>query len=1279
MSYQSFSQIDNEFWFVAPEAALNHGDRPIFLRVSTMEQPASIVLRMPANLSFTPITQNLPPNSTYSFALTPWIDSIENRPPDLVLNKGLLLTSDNLVTAYYEIAHFNNPAIFPLKGKNALGTEFYVVSQNNYPNQVNDGSEAFDIVATEDSTWITITPTLDIVGHVANVSFQIMLNKGETYSARTLNTTATASLAGSHIVSTKPIAVTLSDDSIITGGWDIIGDQSVPVNLLGWKYIAIKGYADNSPPNNNDERVYLLATKDNTDIYLDGGGTPVTTINTGQLFNYGIPPASNTVYIEATEPVYVYHLSGNPGEAGASLLPQDSCTGSKQIGFNRTSSGFFAMLILTRNGNQDSFYLNGNNTIITGAAFTVVPGTGNQWVYYRNSMTTGQIPTGTNLLVNTMGKFHLGILNNVGASSEYGYYSAFSSLYLGTDRSICPGDSVTMDGGPYMTSYEWTKLIGGIWTLIDTNRFLTVTDTGFYACMTYGDFCTLTDTIHIAYYPNATVSLGPDRTICEGTVTIFDPGEFVYYLWNTGITSRLLATDSGGVYWVRVTNNNGCIAYDTVEVFIDSLPKASGPISGPAVVCQGQTGVLYSVNPQPFATSYSWTLPPGASGSSTTNTIAVDFSAGAVSDTIRVTGINSCGPGSQTKKRIDVDPLPGTAGVIAGPSKVCQGQAGVNYSIAAVMYATSYTWLLPPGATIVSGGGTNSITVDFALNATSGDVTVFATNNCGSSNTSVRPITVSLFPQPAGAITGPDPVCQGQTGIIYSVPPITGADSYLWTLPPGAVITAGSGTSAITVSFDSTLAVSGNITVRGHSNDCGDGLPSALALTVNFLPVPAGPISGQNPVCQGQNGVIYSVAPITNATTYVWTVPTGATIVSGNGSNVITVNFSTFALSGTIAVHGQNPLCGNGLSSSFPLLVNPLPAIAGPVSGPTPVCQNQNNAGYSVTPIQYALTYLWNYTGIGANITNNGSSILVNFSTVATSGSFTVTGQNSCGNGPVSPSYPVTVNPMPIVSLNICNQVLTRAAQSFNLRGGIPLGGTYSGTAVTGSMFNPSMVPPGRDTSIVRYTYYNMYGCPGRSFQELSVLPTPLFNCGNNLTDVRDNKVYPTVLLGSQCWMAANLNYGNQLPSSQYAFDNCIPEKYCYNDNPFNCTSDGGLYSWDELMQFESTPGLQGLCPPGWHIPTEADWTVLFGLYINSGFAGFPLKYTGYSGFNALLSGARLLDKAWAFRGFATILWSSDPHGPYKAWAHGMNAYNPSVSYYPSSRSNAFSVRCIRD
>jgi hypothetical protein len=70
---------------------------------------------------------------------------------------------------------------------------------------------------------------------------------------------------------------------------------------------------------------------------------------------------------------------------------------------------------------------------------------------------------------------------------------------------------------------------------------------------------------------------------------------------------------------------------------------------------------------------------------------------------------------------------------------------------------------------------------------------------------------------------------------------------------------------------------------------------------------------------------------------------------------------------------------------------------------------------------------------------------------------------------------------------------------------------------------------------------------------------------------------------------------------------------------------------------------------------------------------------SGYSGYDAFLWGTKFLNKTWNFLNFATYLWSSSPYTASKAWAHALNEYDPSVSLYPSSKTNAFSVRCIRD
>jgi hypothetical protein len=144
------------------------------------------------------------------------------------------------------------------------------------------------------------------------------------------------------------------------------------------------------------------------------------------------------------------------------------------------------------------------------------------------------------------------------------------------------------------------------------------------------------------------------------------------------------------------------------------------------------------------ATSYIWTLPAGASGTSSTNSITLNYSASAVSGNITVKGTNSCGAGAVSTLAVNVSPLPVAAGVISGITSVCQGQSAVTYSVPSIANATSYIWSLPSGASGTSS--TNSITLNYSSSAASGNVTVKGTNSCGDGTPSTLAITVNPIP-----------------------------------------------------------------------------------------------------------------------------------------------------------------------------------------------------------------------------------------------------------------------------------------------------------------------------------------------------------------------------------------------------------------------------------------------------------------------------------------------------------------------------------------------------
>lgn len=147
-------------------------------------------------------------------------------------------------------------------------------------------------------------------------------------------------------------------------------------------------------------------------------------------------------------------------------------------------------------------------------------------------------------------------------------------------------------------------------------------------------------------------------------------------------------------------------------------------------------------------------------------------------------------------------------------------------------------------------------------------------------------------------------------------------------------------------------------------------------------------------------------------------------------------------------------------------------------------------------------------------------------------------------------------------------------------------------------------------------------------FIELSTISKINFiiPCPSTPTVEYAGKTYKTVQIGGQCWLKENLDVGIMASQS----NNGIIEKYCYNNDPANCTIYGGLYLWNEAMQYVTTEGAQGICPTGWHMPTLAEYQTLVTTLSNDanslkaiGQGSGNGAGTNTSGFSALLAGAK--------------------------------------------------------
>ncbi len=568
------SQADTSFWFAAPEllnsfAGSSQEDRPIVLNISSYDQAATVTVSQPASGGMPTQTFTINPNTNYSIDLTNWIDNIECKPANAILNNGLKISSTAKISVYYEVnANGTNPDLFSLKGKNALGTNFWISSQTIFSNRSGCYS-SFNIVATENNTTVTINPSNNIVGHTAGSPFTITLNKGQTYAATAISEAASLHLQGSHVTSNKPIAITLSDDEISVGPsfggcQDLGGDQTVPTNIIGNEYIAIKGEL-NAP----FDKVYLMAVSNGTIINQDGNY--LTTMNAGQSFEASI--AASSSYFQSSNQFYAYHLSGIGCEVGTAILPKINCTGSSGISFRLTSNENLYVTILVKNGGQNNFLVNGSSGIIKASDFFSVPGTSNNWYAAKVSLNYG---VGSLIRVtNTSHLFHLGLLQGgTSSGTGFGYFSDFAVIKAEAKSNgtlLCNGSSLQLFTDTLAGAiYSWKGPNGfAASTPVTSIANVTSINTGQYILTaTFPSCSTSSDTLSITINNKTFRSI--NASICKGDT-----------LWNHY---------TNGVYTDTFTGVNGCDSIRTLTLSVKPL----GLSNMIKTICQGSALMGYS-------------------------------------------------------------------------------------------------------------------------------------------------------------------------------------------------------------------------------------------------------------------------------------------------------------------------------------------------------------------------------------------------------------------------------------------------------------------------------------------------------------------------------------------------------------------------------------------------------------------------------------------------------------------------------------------------------------
>jgi hypothetical protein len=471
---------------------------------------------------------------------------------------------------------------------------------------------------------------------------------------------------------------------------------------------------------------------------------------------------------------------------------------------------------------------------------------------------------------------------------------AASSISSNRDyNNICLGENITMTvvGGSLgeAASWKWyTGSCGG--TLVGTGPSLTASPTSTITYYVRAEG--LCNTTACAQITVVVSTAPPSQAVVYNTVPSFGapgitstlsvnpvPGA-TYYRWFTNngqingvlfngqispVQTTVPTVDITFVlpqsnYQIRVMAGNACGRTQQSNTHIRGTVEAPTSLTGPTLVCPGQTHSYTVSAVSGTNTTYNWQLIPSSAGtiSGTGLTRQVTFAAGFTSAQLCVNGISNFGlPGAPICIVISTNAP--TPGAVSGLSTPCQGSTH-TYSIAAVAGATSYNWSSNiPGVSIVNNGTSASVT--FPASAFSGNICVTANSACGVSAASCKAVT-SGAPGVPGPISGPVQGICGASNVNYSLS-TSNANSYQWVVPAGVTISGAGNMNSVNLNFGAGFT-NGTIQVIAYY-DCGS---ASSTLSVNGAP--NAPIITPATICAGTTELYF--ASSTGASSYNWSV-----------------------------------------------------------------------------------------------------------------------------------------------------------------------------------------------------------------------------------------------------------------------------------------------------------------------------------------------------------------------------------------------------------------------
>lgn len=1143
-STNSKAQIDSVFWFAAPWVTPSHaGNTPLVLRISTFNTPTTVRVYQPAGTYDS--TFVVPPNSLNSHFLTSIVNTLESKPADNALNYGIKIEADTLVTVVYEVVTSgNNPETYSLKGQNGLGMEFICPFQTtwingNYPPI--QPKSMICIVATEDNTTVWITPKTTVVGHVANVTYSVILQRGQTYTVENVSQATNVpgnNLAGTIVVSDKKIAVTVSDDSVTNSGGgcrDLLGDQIVPVDVVGNSYIVNRGnmFA------NSEEGVFIVATENFTTVNVTTAlGSTTQLLNKGDTYKYVLTSTELQAYVDADKNIYVFQTSGFGCEVGAALLPPINCAGSNQVSFTRTNAQTFILNILCPTSGINNFTLNGSTTLVPGSAFTSVPGTGGAWSGAQITFSTTDIPAGSsNLLTNSSDYFGLGVIN--GGSSTgcyYHYMSAFDQkVYVraGNDTTLCNGDPVVLLSGNVSggsVTGEWTVLNGsGTFTnsmQLNTSYQPAGSDyaqgTLTFVLSSTGTCDPVRDTVVVTFIQSPTVHAGLDEAYCKNNIgPIPLNGTFSYS------TAGSWSGGNGGVFAnagaasTTYTASPADMAQDSVILIFTtagslfSCPEKQDSViirfteapvveAGPdQLVCSNTTEVTLNGSVSGPTSTGTWTT-NGTGGFSPSQSdlnneyilTANDITTASVIVYLTSTNNGNC---LAVQDSLEVQIIDFPVVTVTSDDSICSGNATLNLT-GTVTPGFSTLWTTSGFGTITTPGALSTVYSITPVDITNGYVDIFlaTTGICPITEDSLR---VS-FIEPSQVDAGPEQAyCENTLILLNGV--ITGTET------SGSWSSTGAGnflsdTTNLTGTYQpgpADVAAGGvNLVLSSGSSF---GCPSVRdTLFITFNEIPSAAFTFTN-VCQESNMPFTDVSTVSSGTITNWNWD------FGDGDTSLTQNpLHNYNIYGQIPVQ-LIVISDNGCSDTVLQQVT---------VHPIPMADFSNGAACETYPTTFTSTsfiasgsissYLYDFNGIGTASTANTDFVFPFSGTFNVS--LTVTSDQGCthtivkqlGINPV-PEAIFTATPNPA----LVNQEITFTDQT----SGNIVAWEWDfgdGQGDNQSITQHAYAPGGASDKVVTLTVYDNMGCHDTASTIIAVSLLPVLPTGFSPNDDGENDLF---------------------------------------------------------------------------------------------------------------------------------------------------------------------------